>query len=153
MTTKVKKTTLKKKTEKTHSMLEAIERQKQRVEAKKLINIETGESLDIDCPDENLSSAYKAIDEKIKELTQIKDDLNEAIKMRLNGESKFAGYWDIQYQAPRISESEDYKLLSKPDKKIWNKNKKEFDQFKKSIFADILAKKPQVIVIKHPKFG
>lgn len=153
MKTKVKKTTVKKSREKSHPLLEALERQKARVEAKKLINIETGEFLDIDADDEVLSNAYKVVDEKIKELKQIHADLQEAIKMRINGQETFAGYWKIQYRSSSINESEDYKLLSKEEKKIWNKNKKEFDSFKKTIFADILAEKPRVIVIMHPKFG
>lgn len=61
-----------------------------------LINIETGESLNEDSSDEQISEALKAVKMKINELQKISDDLNEVAMDRVRpGDKTFANYWSV----------------------------------------------------------
>ncbi len=65
----------------------------------RLINIEVGHILDIDCTDEELSDAYKAVCLELKKLEPVKEALQKAILDRVKPhDTKFANFWDIQTQ-------------------------------------------------------
>lgn len=64
----------------------------------KLINIDTGEKLDSNCSDDQLTEALKVCLIQKKELEQIETDLKSVILDRLDGEQKrFGNFFDIRY--------------------------------------------------------
>jgi hypothetical protein len=73
------------------------------MESNYLINIKTGEALDIDVSDEKLSDAYRAVKAELNRLKRIEDALSTAILDRVpKGEKKFANYWTV-IESSRVS--------------------------------------------------
>lgn len=68
-----------------------------------LINIKTGEALNVDSSDEELSDALRELTSQMNRLKRIEDALKTTILDRLpKGEKRFANYWTI-IEGSRIS--------------------------------------------------
>jgi hypothetical protein len=105
-----------------------------------LINIKTGEVLDIDASDDQLSEAYKEVKLEMKKLEKIADALQEAIMDRLHeGQKQYGDFWQVQ-------EQNRYRL-EYPDKATEKEVKSMIENIEKEY------RKPYTLtILKFPKF-
>jgi phosphoribosylformylglycinamidine (FGAM) synthase PurS component len=96
---------------------------KKEINENKLIDVTTGEVMDIDVDNETLEKAYIAIVKQIKPKEEIKEAIAQAIKDRLHDGDKQFGKLTITWQ--------DYASMKFPDKDVEREIKAQISEIQK----------------------